>query len=346
MSVTKPPEEDEVRCKIPQKELLGLLEGIVGGDVQVADCSVTPTRTPGISLVTTTDFFYPLIDDPYVMGRIGCANVLSDLYSMGITEIDTMLMLLAASEQVPREQRGLVTKLLMQGFTDMAAAAGTRVTGGQSVRNPWPIIGGVATAVVAEPAMIRPHGALPGDALVLTKPLGVQVAVNAHQWLARADPRAQHLFDAGAATPAAVVAAYEAAAASMAALNRSAARLMHAHGARAATDVTGFGLLGHARNLAREQRAAVALEIDALPCIAGTPAVNALYDFGLARGAAAETSGGLLVALPPGAAQAFCAELAAADGRPAWVVGRVLARPPGATANDAYIAEGARVLEV
>lgn len=80
------------------------------------DCSVVPLSKPGLSLISTTDFFYPNVDDPYYQGRIGCANVLSDLYSFGIVNCDTMLMILAASTEIPEKDRYIATKLMMKGF--------------------------------------------------------------------------------------------------------------------------------------------------------------------------------------------------------------------------------------
>lgn len=80
------------------------------------DCSVTPLRHGGLCLVQTTDFFYPIVDDPYMMGKIACANVLSDLYAMGVTECDNVLMLLAVSTKMTEKERDVVIPLLMRGF--------------------------------------------------------------------------------------------------------------------------------------------------------------------------------------------------------------------------------------
>lgn len=147
------------------------------------DCSVTPLRHGGLCLVQTTDFFYPIVDDPYMMGKIACANVLSDLYAMGVTECDNMLMMLGVSTKMTESERDVVVPMMMRGFKDAALEAGTAVTGGQSVVNPWATIGGVASTVCQPNEYIVPDNAVPGDVLVLTKPLGNQVAVNAHQWL-------------------------------------------------------------------------------------------------------------------------------------------------------------------
>ena len=111
------------------------------------DSSITPLRHGGLSLVQTTDFFYTQVEDPYMQGKIACANVLSDLYAMGVTECDNMLMLLAVSTKMTEKERDVVVPLMMRGFKDCALEAGSTVTGGQTVMNPWCTIGGVATTV-------------------------------------------------------------------------------------------------------------------------------------------------------------------------------------------------------
>lgn len=134
-----------------------------------------PWRAPDIVLVSTIDFFYPLVLDPYLQGRIGCANVLSDLYAMGIHNCDNMLMVLAASLDMDPKHRHIVTQEMLRGFADLAKEADTTITGGQTVLNPWPIIGGVAQSVENKSEIIMPENAVPGDKIILTKPLGTQV---------------------------------------------------------------------------------------------------------------------------------------------------------------------------
>lgn len=118
------------------------------------DSCVLPTRHKGLSLVQTTDFFYPLVEDPYMQGKIACANVLSDLYAMGVSDCDNMLMLLGVSTDMTAKEREVVTTLMIKGFNDLAKEAGTSVNGGQTVLNPWYIVGGVATSVVSSSEFI------------------------------------------------------------------------------------------------------------------------------------------------------------------------------------------------
>eukprot|EP00742_Colponemidia_sp_Colp-10_P003224 GILJ01003433.1.p1 GENE.GILJ01003433.1~~GILJ01003433.1.p1 ORF type:complete len:291 (-),score=29.11 GILJ01003433.1:421-1293(-) len=290
-------------------------------------------------MISTTDFFFPLVDDPYLQGRIACCNVLSDMYAMGVHEVDTMLMLLGVAIKMTAPQREAVTREIIRGFNDCASEAGTSVTGGQTTLNPWPIVGGTATSVVREGEFVKPTRAKQGDVLVLTKPLGTQVAVNVHQWLHM--PEKWALCE-GIITVDQAEASYQTAWRSMARLNRTAARLLLKHQANAATDVTGFGILGHARNLAKASEQPVTFKIETLPIIKNMCLVNEkVRNFRLLLGLSAETSGGLLVSLPAANAEAFCRELEEEDGCPCWIVGRVIEGQ-----RDAVIDENVVVVEV
>ena len=183
-----------------------------------------PLRHSGLHLIQTTDFFYPLIEDPYTMGKIACANTLSDLYAMGVTECDNMLMLLSVSNKMNEKDRDLVIPRMIQGFRDMAAEAGTTVNGGQTVVNPWLIIGGVATSICTIQEFISPENATVSDVLVLTKPLGTQVAVNANLWIENPDRWNKIKL---VVTEEDVKKAYLRAMSSMTRLNRVGAQLMH-----------------------------------------------------------------------------------------------------------------------
>ncbi|XP_074661872.1 inactive selenide, water dikinase-like protein [Tubulanus polymorphus] len=304
------------------------------------DSCVVPLRQPNLSLVQTTDFFYPLVDDPYMMGKIACANVLSDLYAMGAMDCDNMLMLLGVSQKMSDKERDVVVPLIMRGFKDTAEEAGTAVTGGQTVLNPWLTIGGVATSVCQSNEFIMPDDAVAGDVLVLTKPLGTQVAVNAHQWLDVPEKWNRLKLVVSEED---VRKAYHRAMTSMARLNRTAAKLMHKYSAHGATDVTGFGLLGHANNLARIQKREVSFVIHNLPVIAKMAAVSKACGttFGLYQGMSAETSGGLLIALPREQAAAFCKDIERQEGYQAWIIG-IVERGN----HTARIIEKPRVIEV
>jgi len=324
------------------------------------DCSVRKTRQ-GHYAISTTDFFFPLVDSPYLQGRIGAANVLSDLYAEGTDRCDFMLMLLAVSSNMPEDQRSICTTKMVEGFRDACAEADAPITGGQTVMNPWPIIGGVATSIVAESEFVPSDGAVPGDVLVLTKPLGTQIAVNVHQWRRITAAAATTQEQSESTSLRNHIQRWEqclnvinnetvaedmmhAAVCSMARLNRNGGRLMTQHSAHAGTDVTGFGILGHAQNLASNQKIAdIGIEIDVLPCLAGTVAINQhVLDFGLLRGTSAETSGGLMICMPESEAENYCTALKELDGTDAWIVGRVVNDPE----RKAKLVDDCRVLEV
>jgi len=308
------------------------------------DCSIVPLRH-GLSLISTTDFFYPLVDDPYVQGKIGCANVLSDLYAMGIDKCDNMLMILAASTDMPERERNICTQEMIRGFNDLAREAETIITGGQTVKNPWPIIGGTAMSACVESEFIRPDHLEIGDVVVLTKPLGTQVAVNAHQWLQTQNNWMNTIKDI--ITREEILYAYNTAMHSMARLNRNGARLMIKHQAHGATDVTGFGIIGHAMNLAQNQSAAMDIEIHTLPMIKKMVAVaDAVQIWKLRQGYSAETSGGLMVCLSEEHAQAFVDEIQALDNSEAWIIGRVVPRQEGNDKNSARILDDVTIVEV
>lgn len=294
-------------------------------------------------VISTTDFFYPLVEDPYAQGMIACANVCSDMYAMGVYDIDNLLMLLAASTDMIPKDRDIVTKAFMKGFDDQATAAGTIVSGGQTVLNPWPIIGGVAKSVVKLHDVIMPRGAIAGDVIVLTKPLGTQVAVNVKQWMTREGkwPSVADKISIEEGNR-----AYHKAMRQMARLNRTAARCMHKYGVHAATDVTGFGLLGHANNLASNQTKRVHFRIHTLPVIRSMVMVNnTCWDFKLMTGYSAETSGGIFACLPANQAAAFCEEVSRIDGEPAWIIGDVLPNDSNAV-NRAHIIDAPKIIEV
>ncbi|RLW01965.1 hypothetical protein DV515_00007573 [Chloebia gouldiae] len=327
-------------CKVPQDVLQKLLESLQENHFQEdeqflgavmprlgigMDTCVIPLRHGGLSLVQTTDYIYPIVDDPYMMGRIACANVLSDLYAMGVTECDNMLMLLGISNKMTDRERDKVMPLIIQGFKDAAEEAGTSVTGGQTVLNPWIVLGGVATTVCQPNEFIMPDNAVPGDVLVLTKPLGTQVAVAVHQWLDIPEKWNKIKL---VVTQEDVELAYQEAMMNMARLNRTAAGLMHTFNAHAATDITGFGILGHAQNLAKQQRNEVSFVIHNLPVLAKMAAVSKACGnmFGLMHGTCPETSGGLLICLPREQAARFCAEIKSpkyGEGHQAWIIGIV-----------------------
>jgi len=298
-----PPEEDEKKVGI----------GI--------DCTITPIKKGGYCIVSNTDMFYPIMDDPYIMGRVACVSLLSDMYAMGVVDIDNILMYLGISAKLTQAERDIIIPLMLKGFKDAASEAGTRVSGGQTVINPWLMLGGVATSICAQEEYIVPDSAIAGDVLVLTKPLGTGVALNCYQWL-HSDRMSKLKM---IMTEEDVKKSYKRAIDIMGRSNRGAARLLHKYNAHAATDIAGLGLLGHALHLANSQKNEVSFVIHNLPIISKMAAVAKSYGtmFNLAQGESSECSGGLLICLPREQAAAFCKDIEKEEGYQSWIIGIV-----------------------
>ena len=279
------------------------------------------------ALVATTDFFMPVVDDPFDFGRIAATNALSDVYAMGGTPI---LALALVGMPINVLSTATIGRILAGGAS-VCAAAGIPVAGGHSIDSVEPIYGLVALGLVDPDQVLTNKGARPGDVLILTKALGVGVMSAAFK---------QGRLDA---------AGYAAMIASTTQLNVLGAKLAGRAGVHAVTDVTGFGLLGHALEMARGAEATVEITAGAAPLLAG---VETLLAEGVRTGASGrnwasygeavegleagamrdlltdpQTSGGLLIACAPETADELLA-LAHADGFDrAAVIGRVVAGP-------------------
>jgi selenide, water dikinase len=266
---------------------------LVGFDT--ADDAGIYRLTDDIALVQTVDFFTPVVDDPYTFGAIAAANAVSDVYAMGGKPVSALSVL-----AWPAEEDAAILEKILQGGAEKLMEAGCVIIGGHSVNDPEIKFGYAVTGVV-HPQRFKPNaGAKPGDALLLTKKIGTGVITTASK---RGMAEAKHV---------------DGAIASMIMLNRAAAEAMAEFGVNGLTDVTGFGLLGHAREMAMaskvtlEINAADVLFLDGAPeyaragtlpgglhnnrdfvssCVEGTsPVDDLLYD--------PQTSGGLLISLP------------------------------------------------
>ena len=298
-------------------------------DASTGDDAAVYALGDGRALVVTLDFFTPLVDDPYDFGRIAAANALSDLYAMGAEPL-FMLNLLAFPRALLGE--GLVEQII-RGGSDIAREAGVPIMGGHSVDDPEPKYGLVAVGEVPVEKLVTNAAAEAGDLLVLTKALGTGVVATA--------------IKAEAASDTAATAAVK----SMTSLNREAAAAMIRVGVRAATDVTGYGLLGHLGTLLLQSGVAAEIVAENVPAL---PEVSELIAAGHIPGgtrrnledledrvdfgdqdettrlilADAQTSGGLLISVPEERAEELM-ELLEAAGPVAAMIGRVTDGAPG-----------------
>jgi selenide,water dikinase len=298
-----------------------LLVGIAGSD----DAGVF--RIDGDrALVQTVDFFTPIVDDAFDWGRIAAANALSDVYAMGGDPITALQLVGWPRDELPFE---LLSRVLEGGLTVMEQA-GCTVVGGHSIDDTEPKYGFAVTGFVPLDEIMTNAGAQPGQVLILTKPLGTGIIATA--------------IKRGVATPAIVSKAVE----TMTALNRGAADAARRIGIAAATDVTGFGLLGHLAEVVKASGVSATLNAGAVPVIDGVPAlatqgmiaggtkrnlasVTPMVDFGDSDETAryiladAQTSGGLLLCVDAPLEAATLAALADV-GASGWAIGTIQER--------------------
>lgn len=276
------------------------------------------------ALVSTVDFFPPVVDDPYAFGAIAAANALSDVYAMGGDPL-LAINLVAFPDSL---DRAILTEIL-RGGAEKVREAGAVIAGGHTVTDKEPKYGLSVTGIVHPNHILTKGGAQPGDKLILTKPLGVGVVTTA--------------LKNNRARPADVAAAI----ASMTRLNRSASRLAREASVHALTDITGYGLLGHGHEMAHLSSVDFVLHLAALTWLPGAQDYGeqdifpggmernrAFYsqwvnfDEGIAEAAQKllfdpETSGGLLMAVPAEQAETLCDTILSAGDDGARVIGEV-----------------------
>ena len=291
----------------------------------------------GRALISTADFFAPVVDDPHLWGRIAATNAASDVYAMGGTPRFALNLVAWPQGRLPLE---MLTDV-MAGGAAAAEAGGWAVVGGHTVDGPEPMYGQAVTGEADENSLLTNAGAQPGQSLVLTKPLGTGLLATA---LKRCEPEAVEPGGWLAET-------YAAGVAEMTRLNDEAASAAHEAEATAATDITGFGLLGHLQKLAAASGTGAVIRWESVPLL---PNAWEVLDQGFAPGgtarnlshvrpqikglddqrvltmlADAQTSGGLLFCCSPAAAVDAAARLNA-TGHTAAVIGEVIATDPGA----------------
>jgi selenide, water dikinase len=286
--------------------------------------------SPEIALITTVDYITPVVDDPVWFGRIAAANSLSDVWAMGGRPVTALNLV-----NFPKElDLGLLHEIL-RGGAEKIAEAGASLAGGHSVEDPEPKYGLAVTGVVHPERVLTNRGARPGDALILTKPIGTGVLFNAN--------RAGKL-------PGSVL---EEILPLVAALNKAPLEASLRYEVHGLTDITGFGLVGHAMEMAVHSGVRLRLSFGAVPLY---PAAEAMYAAGVSTGSNAgnrklcgerlqvlarlrkaqeellvdpQTSGGLLISLPEGQAEELVRDLREAGFSWASIIGRAEAGAPG-----------------
>ena len=311
--------------QLPTVDDPNLLVGHGTGD----DAAVYRMRDD-LALIQTVDFFPPIVDDPFTFGEIAAANALSDVYAMGGTPL-IALNIVGFPVDLPKEILGRI----LSGGASKAAEAGVLIVGGHTVDDKEPKYGLAVTGAVQPGRQITNAGALAGDALVLTKPIGTGIITTAAKFQ---DVEPEVL---------------EGAVETMRSLNHSASRAMVATGVNACTDVTGFGLLGHLHGMLKASNAGARITAGAVPQIDGAwelvqrgvspggtgrnldsvdpvtawgPGVDHAMKLLLSD---AQTSGGLLISVAADRLDHLLKELASAGVEGAAVIGEVVEREQG-----------------
>ncbi|MDR0471999.1 MAG: selenide, water dikinase SelD [Nitrososphaerota archaeon] len=281
-------------CKLPQYQLCELINqaGLgVDFDKEVlagpGENSSVIQITPNTAILNTLDFFTPMVDEPEIQGRIAGSNVTSDIYAMAVTKIASVLTIMAYPENMPSE----LAVGMLKGLGDFCREMNTPIVGGHTTRNPWPIIGGAATGIGEPKKIIYTRGAKPGDRLFLTKPIGIAPAMAAYR-LRKEEQDRELLKDIPDDL---LERSINQAITGMITSNKSVAEAMQQVPVHAATDVTGFGLKGHAATMAELSQ--VNIIIDILWVIRGTPALSEIFGYPLLSGESKETAGGILMAV-------------------------------------------------
>jgi selenide, water dikinase len=309
-------------------EAAGAPHALIAG-LDPPDDAVAYRMSDDLAIIGTLDFFPPLVDDPRTFGEIAAANALSDVFAMG-GRVLFALSIAAFPEELPRD----VMTEIFAGASSKVREAGGTLAGGHTIRDAEPKYGLAVIGAAHPDRLLRKGGARPGDRLVLTKPLGTGLLVSGSRQGRTSDADLAAAIDG------------------MRGLNRGASEALVATGIRAATDVTGFGLLGHGLEMARASGASFVFEASALPALAGA---RDLASAGIETGGAAhnrrfvapslevgtdvpedlvtiahdpQTSGGLLAAIAPGDVAAIEAAFDAA-GVEHWWIGNVAAGEPG-----------------
>ena len=284
-----------------------------------------------VALVQTVDFFTPIVDDPFTFGQIAVANALSDVYAMGGTPLTAMNLVAFPTKTL---SLSILKEILLGGLAKMEEA-GVALVGGHSIEDQEVKYGLAITGVVHPNRILTNAKALPEDRLILTKPLGTGIISTALKGGMASEEAERKMVD------------------SMIALNRTASEVMKVFGVHACTDITGFGFIGHALEMASASKVGIVIQSESIPIfpealeysrlglIPGgahsnrqffscrvdehpnlpAPRMDLLYD--------PQTSGGLLISLAPDETGSLVEALKKEGGIDSWVVGEVVEGPPG-----------------
>jgi selenide,water dikinase len=266
-----------------------------------------------VAIVENVDIFTPIHDVPEIQGEIVACNATNDVFAMGATNLLSLQAFLAYPKELPEE----IVVGVLTGMKNFMERHDAKLAGGQTIKNPVPVFGGIALGCAHPRDIIYSHGAKPGDVVLLTKPLGIQPAMRSYRDLK--DEKRDALLSEFEESD--LKRMQDIAVRLMTFSNLEVAQAMQSVGVNAATDVTGFGILGHAGNVS--SLSGVDVVIDQIPVIRGTLRLAEFFGHRLSTGLGAETAGGMLVFLDSTKEEDF-REFLAKMRLPCWPVGSVV----------------------
>ena len=286
----------------------------------IEDAAIVPVPNSDMVQVKSIDIFTPLVDEPELMGEIAACNVTNDVFAMNVPEVSGMLVFLAVNKNTPM----YISEGILKGIKRfMEQKISSKVVGGHTIYNEWPLIGGEASGFVDKNKLIRKHGVKKGDKLILTKPIGLQAIMAAYR-LQKDSPEMLEQFSANELNDSIKLAINL-----MTTSNQSVVKTIYTYDdfsfIHAMTDVTGFGLSGHLKEML--QNSGLSAIIETVPSIKFSKNLSEEYGYAFNDCLCSETAGGMLLAIDPSKVEDFSNALSN-SGISNWIVGTIDNKQP------------------
>ena len=281
----------------------------------IEDAAIVPVPNSDMVQVKSIDIFTPLVDEPELMGEIAACNVTNDVFAMNVPEVSGMLVFLAVNKNTPM----YISEGILRGIKRfMEQKISSKVVGGHTIYNEWPLIGGEASGFVDKNKLIRKHGVKKGDKLILTKPIGLQAIMAAYR-IQKDFPDMLEEFSSNELNK-----SIELAINLMITSNQGVVKTIYTYDdfsfIHAMTDVTGFGLSGHLKEML--QNSGLSAIIETVPSIKFSKKLSEEYGYAFNDCLCSETAGGMLLALDPSKVEDFSNALSSNDISN-WIVGTI-----------------------
>ena len=281
----------------------------------IEDAAIVPVPNTDMVQVKSIDIFTPLVDEPEIMGEIAACNVTNDIFAMNVPEVSGMLVFLAINKNTPM----YIAEGILKGINRfMEQKINSKVVGGHTIYNEWPLIGGEASGFVDKNNLIRKHGVKKGDKLILTKPIGLQAIMAAYR-LQKDSPEMLEQYSANELNHSIKLAINL-----MTTSNQNVVKTIYTYDdfsfIHAMTDVTGFGLSGHLKEML--QNSGLSAVIENIPSIKHSKNLSEEFGYAFNDCLCSETAGGMLIALDPDKVEDFSNTLSS-QGISNWIVGTI-----------------------